>query len=124
MAEEHDQTAETQESAALDTEVAGGEIRFERQDVEGAAPGVSDTAATATTEGAEPVGAAPDFAPVPAPEPTGGEGSSAPQTPAEADRAAAEAAPGLGSAIGPIAGAFVGAFVLAKVLGRFGGDDD
>jgi hypothetical protein len=43
-------------------------------------------------------------------------------SPAEADRRAAEAE--AGSAVGPVIGAFVGSFVAAKILKRLGGDDD
>jgi hypothetical protein len=61
---------------------------------------------------------------VPAPESTWEDSSWGSQSPADADRTAAQAAPSGGSAIGQVAGAFVGSFVLAKIIGRFGGGDD
>jgi hypothetical protein len=108
---------ETQESPALDP----GEIRFSVEDAES----VGDPAAASTDvqPDQEPT---PDPEPVPLPpqpeqtwdRPPEGE------SPADADRRAAEQAPGVGAALGPIAGAFVGSFVLAKIIGRFGGEDD
>ena len=117
---------ETQESPALDTE-AGGEIHFERQDVE------PEAAEPEPVPEPEPL-PEPEPEPVPEPEPepvaaaapesTWDDSSWAGQSPADADRTAAEHAPSGGSAIGQVAGAFVGSFVLAKIIGRFGGDDD
>jgi hypothetical protein len=123
---------ETQESPALDTD-AGGEIHFERQDVEPEAAEPEPVPEPEPLPEPEPEPApVPEPEPAPDPEPVAAaapesswdDPSWAGQSPADADWAAAQHAPSGGSAIGQVAGAFVGSFVLAKIIGRFGGDDD